>query len=431
MSLSIHEVFELLRGLMPTAGLDAASKEAPPRAFPFKTNTHIHLPPNFSAFHDVSEAVEQAAAEGINVLGAGNYYDFDVYGEFGAACLSKGILPLFGLEVITLDADLERAGVKINDPGNPGKMYICGKGITRLDPLLPDASQTIDKIRQNDSDRMRRMIGLLSDIFTAAGVATPLDEEEIVDRVVGRTGAAPGTVTLQERHVAMAFQEALFACADGASRTAALKDLLGAEPSDSSDAVKVQNDIRTHLMKSGRPAFVAEKFVTFEEAFRLILQLGGIPCYPVLLDGAKPVCPFEDPVDKLIANVKSRGIHCVEFIPLRNDVAALERYVVAARKAGLVVTAGTEHNTLDMPPLTPLCRGGQAIPAAVEDILREGACIIAAHEVLTLSGRAGFVDENGSVYGGGQELIGRMARIGAAVVGRAARAGEPPVQGEI
>jgi hypothetical protein len=25
------------------------------------------------------------------------------------------------------------AGVRVNDPGNPGKTYLCGKGITRFD----------------------------------------------------------------------------------------------------------------------------------------------------------------------------------------------------------------------------------------------------------------------------------------------------------
>lgn len=408
--------------------MEAASREAGARGAQLKANTHIHLPPNFSAFRDAREAVGRAAAEGLSVLGASNYYDFGVYGEFGETCLSKGIFPLFGVEVITLDSELARAGVKVNDPGNPGKMYVCGKGIARFGEMSAAARRTIGTIRRNDGERMRKMIGLLNGIFAAGGVATGLNEDAIVDVIVSRTGAPRGAVTLQERHVALAFQEALFARAGGAERAAALQGILGAEPSDASDAVKVQDDIRTRLMKAGRPGFVEEEFVTFDEAFRLILELGGIPCYPVLADGARPVCPFEEPVEKLIENIKARGIHCVEFIPVRNDAAVLERYVVAMRRAGLVVTAGTEHNTLEMLPMTPLCRGGRAIPAEVEDIFREGACVVAAHEFLTLSGRAGFVDESGrpsDAYGGGEELIGAMARLGAAVIRRAARASEP------
>ena len=32
-----------------------------------------------------------------------------------------------------MQADLRDAGIKVNDPGNPGKTYLCGKGITRFD----------------------------------------------------------------------------------------------------------------------------------------------------------------------------------------------------------------------------------------------------------------------------------------------------------
>ena len=70
----------------------------------------------------------------------------------------------------------------------------------------------------------------------------------------------------------------------------------------------MQNEIRTHLMKAGKPAFVEETFVSFEEACRLILELGGIPCYPTLADGTSPICPYEEPVEKLIENIRRRGI---------------------------------------------------------------------------------------------------------------------------
>ncbi len=53
----------------------------------------------------------------------------------------SGYFALFGLEIIALIDDLLAAGIKINDPGNPGKMYICGKGITKFAPLSSNASQ--------------------------------------------------------------------------------------------------------------------------------------------------------------------------------------------------------------------------------------------------------------------------------------------------
>src|SRR5262245_6373930 len=99
-----------------------------------RVNTHIHLPPNFSAFDNVAQAVDLAEAEKVGVLGVSNYYDYRVYADYAALAAKQGVFPLFGLEIIALLDDLLQAGIKINDPGNPGKMYICGKGITRFDP---------------------------------------------------------------------------------------------------------------------------------------------------------------------------------------------------------------------------------------------------------------------------------------------------------
>ena len=44
------------------------------------------------------------------------------------------------------------------------------------------------------------------------------------------------------------------------------------------------------LMKAGKPAFVEERFLSFEDAHRLIRELGGIPSYPPLADSASPIC---------------------------------------------------------------------------------------------------------------------------------------------
>src|SRR5438105_3305002 len=107
-----------------------ASEGYMPKARP-RVNAHIHLPPNFSAFETVAQAVGLAEEQHVRVLGASNYYDYTVYVDFAAQASAKGIFPLFGLEIIALLEDLADAGIKINDPGNPGKMYLCGKGISR------------------------------------------------------------------------------------------------------------------------------------------------------------------------------------------------------------------------------------------------------------------------------------------------------------
>jgi hypothetical protein len=390
-----------------------------------RTNSHIHLPPNFSAFESVDQAVELAAAQGVRILGAGNYYDFSVYIPFAEKCLANGIYPLFGLEIIALLDELRRAEVLINDPGNPGKMYLCGKGITRFVDQSPEARRLVGIIRTADETRMRRMIDLLRYIFDAAGVRTDLDETRIVDRIMSRYGAGREIITLQERHVAQAFQEELFRLVAPAQRSRTLAELFGiptrAEPED---AVSVQNEIRSHLMKVGKPGFVEESFVNLDQAYRLILELGGIPCYPTLADGTSPICGYEDPPEKLIETLKRNRIHCAEFIPLRNDPGVLIRYVKAMRRAGFVVTAGTEHNTLDLFPMEPTCRHGVPVPDELREIFLEGVCVVAAHQSLGLQGHAGYVDSNGNLnpdFHDGEERIEYFHRAGAALVTRALR----------
>jgi len=411
MNMCVEEVLSKLKQL------GIAEAEAP---FPAKVNAHIHLPPNFSAFATVAQAVDLAAEQGVSVLGASNYYDYDVYGEFGKLALARGIYPLFGLEIIAMSQPLRAAGTKINDPGNPGKIYVCGKGITRFAPMNAQASRLLGVIRENDSERMKRMTAKLAEAFERQGIQTGLDAEAVIDRVVKRHGSPRERVYLQERHVCQAFQERLFELVPAERRIAKMAEIFGAAPKAGADeAVKIQDEIRSHLMKTGKPAFVEELFLPLEEAYELIVQLGGIPCYPVLADGQNPISAYEAPVEKLIENLKSAGIWMAEFIPSRNSVETILKYVPALRQAGFAVTAGTEHNTLDLIGIEPTCLNGRNVPEDIMAIFREGACVVAAHQQLDLNGRVGFTDDRGRLnpaYRNQDERIRRLAKIGAAAV---------------
>ena len=70
---NMQELLEQLKGLgtVPQMQADAAAGLAP-RSRP-RSNGHIHLPPNFSAFESVRQAVDLAAEQGVTVLGASNY----------------------------------------------------------------------------------------------------------------------------------------------------------------------------------------------------------------------------------------------------------------------------------------------------------------------------------------------------------------------
>ncbi len=415
---------ETLTPLLPDLGDPAellSNAENMPRT-PIRSNAHIHLPPNFSAFDTVAQAVSLAAGEGVEVLGASNYYDYHVYAEFAEEAKRYGIFPLYGLEIITLDDDLLSQGVRINDPGNPGKFYLCGKGITQFAPMNDEACERLAVIRQNDSERMDEMAEKMAAVFAAQGLETGLSASAIKAQIARRSDCPADTVYLQERHLAQAFQEAIFEHAAPSERPAILERLFGTAPkADRDDAAGIQGEIRSHLMKAGKAAFVDETFVGFDHAYRLILALGGIPSYPTLADGTSPICSFETPIESLIEAIQSRGITAAELIPIRNTPEALGDYVRAMRKAGLVVTAGTEHNTLDLLPIEPTCLKGAPVPDDVRAIFEEGTCVIAAHQYLTLSGKPGFVDAEGkpnAEYASPDERIKAFATLGAALIRR-------------
>lgn len=422
MGQQVAEALDALRNLAAPDEVRALARQGyAPRPLP-RVNLHIHLPPNFSAFESVEQAVSLAAEQGIAALGVSNYYDYEVYGDFVHCARQKAIFPLFGTEIISMDDALRNSGIKVNDPGNPGKFYFCGKGITRFDEMTPEATRLIGVIRRNDSTRMARMVEQMDRLFSERGLRTGIDENAVIEMVVRRHGSDRHTVYLQERHISQAFQQALFEKVRPEERIELLTRVLGAKTKASGpeDAVSMQNEIRSHLMKAGKPAFVEETFVSFDDARRLILELGGIPCYPTLADGASPICPFEQAPDKLIAEIMARNIHAVEWIPVRNTGGVLREYVKKMRAAGLAVTAGTEHNTLDLIQLDPFCRDGD-VPDDVRAVFWEGACVVAGHQFVTLHGECGFVDGQGSPnadFASADERIKAFAGIGAAVMQR-------------
>jgi hypothetical protein len=409
MPLSTDNTIDNLHGPEAVVAITHYAATAP--IAPLPNNAHLHLPPNFSAFTTVQDMIDQAANQNVAVVGVSNYYDYDVYADFTRLARQRHIFPLYGLEIICLVDDLQKQGIKINDPGNPGKFYLCGKGITRYAQMTPEAQRILGIIRRNDSTRMAAVVAKLADVFQKRGVPTGLTESSVIDMIVRRHGCPRPRVYLQERHVCQAFQERFFEIVPAAARAQELSRVLGAPlKSAPDDAVGIQNEIRSHLLKSGKPAYVPETFVGFDDACKLIVELGGIPCYPTLADGANPICAFETPIESLIDHIKQRNIGFAEFIPIRNSPAVLSQYVKAMRKAGLVLTAGTEHNTLDQMPIEPTCLKGQPIPDDIKAIFWEGACVVAAHQFLTQNGQPGFTNRCG------EDRIAALYRLGAGVI---------------
>jgi hypothetical protein len=361
-------------------------------------NTHLHVPPNFSAFSTVEDCVETAAREGVQVIGTSNFHDFGVYDRFADAALRHGLAPLFGLEFISVLEEERRRGILINDPANPGRAYICGKAIpfpTRLDER---ATAFMESAKSSNERRTSEMVGLMRDLFARAGLALEVTYDSIVTVVAEAAEVPREWVVLQERHVALGFQVALFEALAEAPRTALLARVYGGPPAAPvEDAVATQGELRSRLMKAGCPAFVEETPVPFVDAVEFIRDIGAVTVYPTVADGSDPICGYEDPVEDLIERMLEHRIYGAELIPNRNSPECVEEYVTAWRSAGIFVMLGTEHNTQERIPVTPACRRGVPVPPRMMDIAWEGTCIVAAQQHLAQQGEAGYVDRTGAL----------------------------------
>jgi hypothetical protein len=388
------------------------------------TNTHVHLPPNFSAFASISQALAAAQAEGVRAVGISNFYDQRVYPRFARAAAQVGVFALFGLEFITLDQDLEAAGVRVNDPANPGRMYLTGKGIVPARGQNPEAAATTGAVKRANDQRATQMVAQVAAHLAGQGLKWDLTAAAIAADVAARADVPVEWVSLQERHIARAIYNTLAppaldpAGARGARRQASrspsgLEGLLSIPGGQTQSAAEAQGAIRAKLLKRGTPGFVPEVPLTFAEAYSCVTAMGGIPCYPVLADGADPVCPFEQSPDELAAELVRRQVHAAEFIPVRNAGATVDRYVRAFEAAGLIVVAGTEHNTPDLIPLTPAAQDGPLSDHARAAFWR-GATVVAAHQHLAGQGRDGYTDRAGARTG---TSLADLAALGAQLIG--------------
>lgn len=361
-------------------------------------NTHIHFPPNFSAFVTPADAVQQAVAQRVRAVGISNFYDQQVYRIFAELAVQADIVALFGLEFITLIDELAAQGIRINDPANPGRMYLCGKGINPFKQKSAQATATAAAIRDGNDQRAATMIAQLTEHFAQHGLETALTAQTVAAAVAQRAGVDPAWVSLQERHVAMAYQQALAALpADRRARV--LERVYGCPSSvNIDDSVALQAEIRSRLIKVGTPGFVPEVPLSFADAYQYVLEMDGIPVYPTLADGVRPLCPFEQDPAALASELLSRGIYAAELIPIRNTVAVTDAYVRAFTDAGIVVMAGTEHNTLDRIPIDPACVDG-AMSQMARQAFWEGTCMVAAHQHCLAQGKPGLVDSTGARCG--------------------------------
>lgn len=358
-------------------------------------NAHLHTPYSFSAFDKLTDALDQAVDEQVKIVGINDFYSMDGYREWHDEAGKRKLYPLFNIELISLQAEDRAQGIRVNDPHNPGRTYLSGKGL-KYPASLPEPYATeLASVRAASNQQVKQMCKKLNDALHSVNAAFELDMNWIIRELTRGQ--------IRERHLAKALRIKAYAHfkQNRNATVAFFTTLFGGKTLKSSveDCAGVENEIRGNLLKAGGAAFVPEKasaFLPLDNVRKIILAAGGIPTYPFLADDAGGnFTDFESHLEKTAETLKKRGIHAVEFITARNSLAVLENYAAYLHKNGFVVTFGSEHNTPASEPVELFARGGTPLTGYLKRINYEGACVIAAHQELIRNGRQGYVDASG------------------------------------
>jgi len=316
----------------------------------------MHTPYSFSAFSDVKQALDMAAEEGVKVVGINDFYSMDGYKDWKEGCAERALFPLFGIEFISLNAEDQAAGLRVNDPNNPGRTYISGKGLAYPVILSGEEARQLAAVKAESNAQVEKMCAKLNEWLKAEGKDVVLDFDEI------RRTLTRGSI--RERHLAKALRLALYP--------------------DAENPAKLENELRSKLLKAGGAAFVPEDpkaFLPMQTVQHLIEAAGGIPTYPFLADDAKGnFTDFEGDLQKAADTLKKRGFKSVEFITTRNTTAVLEAYAGYLEDEGFIVSFGSEHNTPAMEPIKLRTRDAADLSDKLKAINYRGACAIAAHQ---------------------------------------------------
>lgn len=360
-----------------------------------KVNAHMHTPYSFSAFSNVDDALDRAVDEEVKVVGINDFYTTEGYQEWADGCAKRKLYPLFGIEFISLNEEDQKAGLRVNDPANPGRTYLSGKGLSYPFRLEEPYATILSDVRNEANRQVEAMCGKLNELLVRKGCDFTLDLRQITDELTRGQ--------IRERHLAKALRINVYeACDNDEFRIKELLESLFDGKSLKSpwdNLAGVENEIRANLLKTGGAAFVPEEpsaFLPLKTVQEIIIAGGGIPTYPFLADDANGnYTDFENDLERVAEQLTERGFHSVEFITTRNDVQFLEKYATYLYDRGFVVTFGSEHNTPAMEPIELFARGGVPLTGKLLKINYQGACVIAAHQHLVKLGLSGYTDHTG------------------------------------
>ena len=384
-------------------------KQADPKVFDL--NGHIHTPFSFSAFDSIPQIFKMANDEKIKGVGINDFIVTDGHKPFHDAAVSSNVFPLFNIEFMGLLKEEQAKGIRVNDPNNPGRTYFSGKGLDFPSNPNEATRQLLKDVKDASNKQTDEMIDKLNNFMKEINAPFGFSYEEVK--------AAYAEDLVRERHIAKAVRRKVFeTCISDKDRKEMLSKIFKGKAVDSTldDVNSLENEIRGRLLKAGGPAFVAEDdsaFLEIDKVMDIIVNMGGIPCYPVLLDDKKGNCTdFEGDFEKLRDKLKAKNIFSIELIPGRNDLNILKKFVRIFHEDDFVITFGTEHNTPELIPLKVDTRGHIDLDDELKEISYQGACVIAAHQYLRAKGKEGFIDAQGNVK---RNQINEFRALGAGV----------------
>lgn len=379
-----------------------------------QVNAHLHTPYSFSSLESIPAIFEQALKENVRVLGINDFFMADGFREFYEEGLKNKIFPMFNIEIVGLMLKEQYDRFRINDPVNPGRTYLTGKGVDYPFHLDEDHACKLQRTRHEIQLHTKEIVENGNRILTEIDPELNLKFSEI-KRLFARD-------FVTERHISRAIRTLIYdKYKDPSEREKILRDIFQSATcnADMNDNAEVENEIRSRFLKSGGRAFVAEEhgaFLPVTEVLQIIRNAGGIPCYSLLLDDEKGRCTeYEANKQILLNELMSHNIRCIEFLPFRNDPVIVKDYARYFTDNDFLVLFGTAHSTPEKKPLRVCTRDGAFLDEELSNIAFDGACVIAAHQYLRARGESGYIgtDENHHT-----DRIEEFIALGKAVVHR-------------
>jgi hypothetical protein len=357
-------------------------------------NSHLHTPWSFSYFPDIPAMFRQAAEENIALLGINDFFSAEGYKEFYSESLRHRIFPMFNIEIVGLMLQEQYDRFRINDPLNPGRTYLSGKGLDYPFHLDEEHACKLQKSRYESQVYAKETAESASRILQKVEGGLKLKFSEIKRKF------ARNYVT--ERHISRAIRTRITEqFPDTDRQKEVLSEIFSTSKctADVNDHAGIENEIRSRFLKSGGRAFVAEDqaaFLPVSEVIPIILNAGGIPSYSVLLDNEQGHCTeYEANKQILLNELLDKNIHCIEFIPSKNHPDILKDYARYFRDQGFLVLFGTAHSTPDEQPLRVCTRDRKPLDKELCEISYESCSVIAAHQYLRARGEKGYLDDLG------------------------------------